>query len=113
VSKTVRSLFSKVLLKRGKRQQTTITITDSRLAKSILNHAFRGLKDGVHLSLNLRLWVQEGFQFLSNIQEPLKHLILSFCQEFCLLNSESVEGILVPEQKCESYRTLCARIVNR
>src|SRR5580658_9169819 len=46
-SKTVRSLFSKVLWKRGKRHQTIITIHDSRPAKSILNYAFRGPKDGV------------------------------------------------------------------
>ena len=49
VSKTVRSLFSKVLWKRGKRQQTITNISDSRPAKSILNYAFSGLKDGVHL----------------------------------------------------------------
>jgi len=36
-------------LKRGRKQQTTITITDSRPEESILNYAFRGLKDGVRL----------------------------------------------------------------
>jgi len=42
------SLFESSL-KRGRKQQTTITITDSRPEESILNYAFRGLKDGVRL----------------------------------------------------------------
>ncbi|MGO8698299.1 MAG: hypothetical protein ACLQVY_11345, partial [Limisphaerales bacterium] len=37
-------------LKRGKKQQTTITINDSRPEESILNYALRGLKNGVRLS---------------------------------------------------------------
>ena len=41
------SLFESSL-KRGKKQQTIITINDSRPKESILNYALRGLKDGVH-----------------------------------------------------------------
>ena len=43
------SLFESSL-KRGKTQQTTITINDSRPEESILNYALRGLKNGVRLS---------------------------------------------------------------
>ena len=42
------SLFESSL-KRGKKQQTTITINDSRPEESILNYALRGLKNGVRL----------------------------------------------------------------
>ncbi|MGP8237175.1 MAG: hypothetical protein ACLQVW_17440, partial [Limisphaerales bacterium] len=38
-------------LKRGKKQQTTITINDSRPEESILNYALRGLKNGVRLKM--------------------------------------------------------------
>ncbi|MGP8240103.1 MAG: ATP-binding protein, partial [Limisphaerales bacterium] len=38
-------------LKRGKKQQTTITINDSRPEESILNYALRGLKNGVRLTV--------------------------------------------------------------
>ena len=40
-------------LKRGKKQQTRITIADSRPEESILNYALRGLKDGVRLSFRV------------------------------------------------------------
>ena len=43
------SLFESSL-KRGKKQQTTITINDSRPEESILNYALRGLKNGVHFT---------------------------------------------------------------
>ena len=58
MSKTVRSLFSKVDLKRGKRKKTTTNINDSRPGKSILNYAFRGLKDGVHLNTSYLSFVR-------------------------------------------------------
>ncbi|MGO8699595.1 MAG: hypothetical protein ACLQVY_17990, partial [Limisphaerales bacterium] len=41
-------------LKRGKKQQTTITINDSRPEESILNYALRGLKNGVRLKRDLK-----------------------------------------------------------
>src|SRR5580658_4155215 len=44
------SLFESSL-KRGKTQQTTITINDRRPEESILNYALRGLKNGVRLIL--------------------------------------------------------------
>ena len=107
------SLFESSL-KRGKKQQTTITINDSRPEESILNYALRGLKNGVRLIPFQSTWTKRLSPIVRKRGNTFRCLVLIVGGRRGALDNETGRSVTNSEyETARKHGIPCFVFVNR